>query len=255
MAHQPFVGGMVRHRHAAPRALRHVAALAAQQHPRAAAPVEKQNALLAAFDIFFKLCAQRMTDRGLVPLPQLVLHVGDQHLGKRQIVEPLMKGKDLIASVFGSVCRFNRRRGRAEQQQRVVLRTAELRDVARVVARRIFGLITRLLLFIQNDEPEVLQRCEHRAARAQHDAHLTAADALPLVVALGERQRAVQHRDVAAELRRKAAQHLRRQRDLRHEQHGGLAERERFFDEPDIDLRLAAGGHAMQQRGAAALAA
>ena len=196
-----------------------------------------------------------MTDRGLVPLPQLVLHVGDQHLGQRQIVEPLMKGKDLIATVFRGICRFNRRRGRAEQQQRVVLRTAELRDVARVVARRIFGLITRLLLFIQNDEPEVLQRCKHRAARAQHDAHLTAADALPLVVALGERQRAVQHRDVTAELRRKAAQHLRRQRDLRHEQHGGLAARERFFDEPDIDLRLAAGGHAMQQRGAAALAA
>ena len=80
----------------------------------AAAPVEKQNALLAAFEIFLKLCAQRVADRGLVPLPQLVLHVGDEHLGQRQIVEPLMKGKDLIASVFGGVCRFNRRRGRAE---------------------------------------------------------------------------------------------------------------------------------------------
>ena len=62
MAHQPFVGGMVRHRHAAPRTLRHVAALAAQQHPRAAAPVEKQNALLPALNVFFKLCTQRTTD-------------------------------------------------------------------------------------------------------------------------------------------------------------------------------------------------
>ena len=52
MAHQPPVGGMVGHRHAAPGTFRHIAAFAAQHIAAAAPAVQKQDALLTAGKIF-----------------------------------------------------------------------------------------------------------------------------------------------------------------------------------------------------------
>ena len=228
---------------------------AAQQHSCAAAPVEKENALLPAIDVFCKLCAQRMTDRGLVPLPQLLPHIGNVHFRQRQIIESLVKGKHLIAPAFCGIGRFDRRRCRTEQQQRVILRAAELGNVARVIARRIFRLVACLLLLVEDNEADVRQRRKHSAACAKHNMHLAAADTLPLVVAFCERQRAVQHRNIIAELGSEAAQDLRRERDFRHEQHGSFSAAQCFLDEFQVDLRFAAGSHAVQQCGTAAFMA
>ena len=118
-----------------------------------------------------------------------------------------------------------------------------------------FQMIACLLLLVEDNEANVRQRREHSAACAKHNMHLAAADTLPLVVAFRERQRAVKHRNIIAELGSKAAQDLRRERDLRHEQHGRFPAAQRFLDELQVDLRFAAGGHAVQQRGAAASAA
>ena len=164
-----------------------------------------------------------------------------------------MKGKHLIAPALRVIRGLHRRCCRAEQHQRILLCAAKLRNVARVIARRIFRLVASLLLLVENDETEVRQRREHRTARAEHDAYLAAPDALPLVIALRERQRAVQHHNICAELRGKAPHHLRRQRDLRHEQHRRPAARKRLLDEPEVDLCLAACGHAVKERGTAAL--
>ena len=51
-----------------------------------------------------------------------------------------------------------------------------------------------------------------------------------------------------AEARAEQRRHLRRQRDLRHEhQHAAAASPDRV-SEPQVDLGLAAAGHAVQQR-------
>ena len=65
----------------------------------------------------------------------------------------------------------------------------------------------------------------------------------------------MKHRNIIAELGSEAAQDLRRERDLRHEQHGSFSAAQRFLDEFQVDLRFAAGGHAMQQCGTAAFTA
>ena len=87
-----------------------------------------------------------------------------------------------------------------------------------------------------------------RAARADNDARETRADAFPLVVALRERQAAVQNGDRVTEIGGKRLDHLRRQRDLRHEQNRALPRRERLRDQVQVDERLATAGHAEEQR-------
>ena len=80
-----------------------------------------------------------------------------------------------------------RRRG-AEQQQRLVLSTAELGDVARVIARGVLGLIAVLLLFVDDDNAQLLRGREHGAARANDDAGLAVFYPPPLVQALARRE-------------------------------------------------------------------
>jgi len=58
----------------------------------------------------------------------------------------------------------------------------------------------------------------------------------------------VHHLDLAAEVQAELPDHLRRQRDLGHEQNGALSPVERLADQTDIDLGLAAAGDAVEQR-------
>ena len=73
------------------------------------------------------------------------------------------------------------------------------------------------MLLVDDDDPEVRHRREDRAAHADADARLAAAEALPLRVPLGGGEARVQDRDVVAEARAEAPDELRRERDLRHE--------------------------------------
>ena len=57
----------------------------------------------------------------------------------------------------------------------------------------------------------------------------------------------MQHGDPAREALGEAAHRLRRQRDLRHQHDAALAERDRLLERPQVDLRLAAAGDAVQQ--------
>ncbi len=129
-----------------------------------------------------------------------------------------------------------------------MLGAAKLGHIARVVARRALGLIGVLLLLVDDEQTKLLHGCKDRAARADDDARETRTDALPLVIALRERQTAVQDGDRVAEIGGKCLDHLRRQRDLRHEQDRALPRCERLRDQVQIDERLAAAGHAEEQR-------
>ena len=117
-----------------------------------------------------------------------------------------------------------------------------------MVARRALGLIGVLLLLVDDEQAKILHGCKDRAARADDDARETRTDALPLVIALRERQTAVQDGNRVAEIGGKRLDHLRRQRDLRNEQDRALPRCERLRDQVQIHERLAAAGHAEEQR-------
>ena len=69
------------------------------------------------------------------------------------------------------------------------------RDIAGVIARRFLLFVGSFVFFIDNDESEILQRREHRAARADHDARATGMNLVPFIVAFAFGQMTVQNRD------------------------------------------------------------
>ena len=103
------------------------------------------------------------------------------------------------------------------------------------------------MLLVDDDQPDVVQRREHRRARAHADPRLAAAQAHPLVVALADAERRVQHGDDVAEAGLEAPQHLRGERDLGHEHDRRAPGLQRRLHRPEIDLGLARAGDALQQ--------
>src|SRR5207237_7434528 len=73
-------------------------------------------------------------------------------------------------------------------------------DVACVIARGFFLLVSRLVFFIDNDESELLQWGKDRAARTDHDPRAPGMDLVPFVVALAFGQMTVQHRNPCVHL-------------------------------------------------------
>ena len=107
-----------------------------------------------------------------------------------------------------------------------------------------------LLLLVENQQAGIFHRCEDRRARTDHDAGLTARDAPPLVIAFAHAQTGMEHGDSLSKVRRHFMQQLRRQRNFRHEQHGGAARVQRAPDQREIDRGLAAARHAVEKRRA-----
>ena len=145
-----------------------------------------------------------------------------------------------------------RARGRrARQQPRAGLVGAVGGDVAGVVARVALVLVGAVVLLVDDDQPEPLDRGEDRRARPDGDPRLTGPQPPPLVVALALAQRRVQQRDRVPEARREARHRLRREGDLRHERDHALATRQGGLRRAQVHLGLAGPGHAVQQVGLA----
>ena len=126
-----------------------------------------------------------------------------------------------VLAALGVVPGFERWRGGAEDDWRLRELGAHHGDVARVVARILFLLVGRVVLFVDDDEAEVGDGREDGRARADDDARFAAADAMPLLGALVRRERGVEQRDLVAEGGVELRGHGGRQADLRHQQNGG----------------------------------
>ena len=142
---------------------------------------------------------------------------------------------------------LERRRRAAEHAHGAEHVRAEDRHVARVVANALFLLERRVVLLVDDDEAERVDRREERAASADRDVDLAAAKPRPHVEALARREPRVQHRDVVAEASAEARDELRRERDLRHEHDGAATELLRLGDGAQVDLGLARAGDAVEQ--------
>ena len=81
-----------------------------------------------------------------------------------------------------------------------------------MIARRFLLLVSRLVFLIDDDQPEIFQRREDRAARADHNPRPRGVDFVPFIVPLAFRQMAVQHRDRVVQVRKPAFEPLDRLR-------------------------------------------
>ena len=145
------------------------------------------------------------------------------------------------------------RRRRPVDRDRSFERRALRRDRARVVARVRVLLVRRVVLLVDDDQPEPADRREHRRARPHDDPSLAARDARALVAPLCLGQRRVEDRHPFAEARADAADGLRRERDLRDEDDRAETPFEHRCAGLEIDLRLARAGRAVQQDVVAAV--
>ena len=124
---------------------------------------------------------------------------------------------------------------------------AHHRDVASVVPRALVLLVGPVVLLVDDDEPQVRNRREHRGAGADDDPRVALPHAPPLVVPLPRRELAVQHRHRPPEARARRAHEHRRQADLGHEDDRPPAPREGRLDGAEVDLRLPAARHAVEE--------
>ena len=86
-----------------------------------------------------------------------------------------------------------------EDDERAGALAADDGDVAPVVARALVLLVRGVVLFVDDDQADVLERGEHGGAGADHDVDVAAADALPLIVPLAVGEAAVLNRHAVAE--------------------------------------------------------
>ena len=175
--------------------------------------------------------------------PRVLAHVDDLHRRQRPAVDA--RGQPHAAQ---RVDALGPRRGAAGDEQRAGLLGAARGDVAGVVARVALVLVGAVVLLVDDDQPEPLDRREDGRARADADARGARAQAAPLVVALAGGELGVQDRDGVAEAVDEAADDLRRQRDLGDEHDHAAVLRERGRGGAQVDLGLARAGDAVQQQ-------
>ena len=233
---------MERERDVAVRAAAGRAAGAAVESGRDTAAVEQQDPLPASLGEATQLGEERRGER----VARLVPQVDDANRGQRRRdpaaeLEPLERVPGLRA-----------RRRRAEDRHRPLERGPLGGDGAGVVARIRLLLVRGVVLLVDADHAERRERREHCRAGADHDTGLAGDDPLPLVPPLGLREAGVQKRDAVAEARAEAAERLRRERDLRHEDDRAAARGERGLAGADVDLGLAAARRAGEEDVAAA---
>ncbi len=106
------------------------------------------------------------------------------------------------------------------------------------------------MLLVDHDQPQLFHRGEDGGTRAHHDPGLPRTDAPPFVISLAVGQAAVQYGGIFAEAAVKPAHHLGGQGDLRHQNNRAPAHFQRPLHHGQIDLRLAAAGHAVEQERA-----
>ncbi len=101
--------------------------------------------------------------------------------------------------------------------------------------------------FVHDDDAHVFQGSEQRRPRPDDDAGLAALGAVPFVKALALPQGAVQQRQLLAEPRLEAPDHLRRQGDLGHGHDGRPPLPQRQVHAVQVDFGLAAARHPMHE--------
>ena len=123
-------------------------------------------------------------------------------------------------------------------------------DIASVITRRFLLFVGGLVFFIDHDEAEIFERRENRAAGADDDAGAAGMELVPFVVPFAFGKMTVQDRNhvrLRGEATLESFDRLRGERDFRDEDDRGLAAREGGADRLQINFRLAAAGHAVEE--------
>jgi len=160
----------------------------------------------------------------------------------------LQQGQHAITIALRIGPGFQRRRRRTEQHRNTELVRPENGNVARRVAHAVLLLEGRIVLLINDDQPEAWHGGEDGQPGAEHDSGLAGKGSAPITLTRRFGQFAMQRDDTGIrETGTNTAFELRCQVDFRHQQQDLFADGQRLVDQAQIDLGLAAAGDAVQQ--------
>src|SRR4029077_16343184 len=118
------------------------------------------------------------------------------------VVGALGESDQKVFSSLGMVPTFHRGSRASQNDSASFPLRAEDRHVARVIARRFLLLVGALVLFVDDDDTQLVQWREYRAAGANHDPRGASMNSMPLIVALALGKMAVKNRHFALEIRK-----------------------------------------------------
>ena len=153
-----------------------------------------------------------------------------------------------VPRVGGVVAAFERWRGRTQYDKSARVSASNHRHVTPVVPRSFLLLERAVVLFVDDDQSELVQRRKHSRARADHDRHLAAPDAKPLVRTLTVGQSAVLHGNSIAKRIAKRPGNSGRQGDLGDEHEHRSAAAQHAIGKSKIHLCLAGARDSLQQK-------
>ena len=247
MAHQALDLGMLHQRGRAAEALHRATAVVAHHIRRKAATIEVEDGLLLVLesvgDGLDKAPRQRLAVAGF----GLIAHVDELDLGVVAAHPPDQRGAGGHA-LGRLVVRGDGRCRRAHDKTGSGDRGQPPRHPSRLVARRAVLLVGSRSLLVETDQAQARNGREHRRPAAQHDLGLAPPRPPPLLRALQLGQLRLQHRHGGVQTRSHALHQLRGERDLRHEEQDPQSLRQRPLGRGQVDLGLAAGDDAVEQR-------
>ena len=216
MADEPPPEAVIHQPGVAVRAGQAEAAAAAERERRKAAAVEEQERLLAALDGGRHRFGQPRRDeaaarRAFAP------EIDSLDAGQALAAETLRQMQAPVAAALRIHLGFDRRRRRRQHDRDAGDAGAHHRHVAGVIAHAVLLLVGGIVLLIHDNEPEIGVGQEQRRAGADGDARLARRHRRPGAPAQPLRQLRVPFGGAHAEALGETVEHLRGERDLRHQ--------------------------------------
>ena len=225
-----FPVGVVRHDFAAIRTPNERAAIPAHHERRVAAPVQQNYRLLPVRQSFSQQIFQRVAQNAFVARAKFAAHVYQLNFRQRLIQNAVRQFQIFQLAGLRPIIIFQTRRRTPKNKF--------LRHYPRVVVRRAFLLVRRILLLVHDYQANVGNGREQRRSRSNHNPKLAAADFVESIAALLHAQLAVNHQHVR-KMRLEILNNLPRQRNFRHQNYRPPSQLPRDFRQLDVHLRFA----------------
>jgi len=212
-----------------------MAAVSAEVDRRPSPALHEQDRLLAPFHGFPQQLAQPARKKGaplLSGLGRLAAQVDE--LDRWQLTSGHTPGqlKPLgEASLDQGGC-FHRRGRRAQEDRDLEVACGHQREVASVVARCFLLLVGGVVLLVDDDQPEVLERCEEGGTGADNDPRLSGPDPLPFAPPFAVRERRVQDSGLRSEATLDRSRGRRSEADLGHQDETAAAPGQHLLETP-----------------------
>ncbi len=250
MADQAVLVLVVGQGHAALAALEHPAAKEAEHGPGVPPAIEEQQSLFPPAEDLRKGVMQRPGDHLETFVAPLGPQVHQPNLGQGLGCDPAVEFEIAIFSFPGMIA-GGHLGGGGDQDHRGARQLAPVEGhIPGLVEEAALLLVGGVVFFIHHHQPQAGQGGEDRGAGPHHNIHFSHHDAAPLIHPKGLGQAAVQQGHPGAEAPPEGLGHGVGQGDLRRQDQDLASPGQGMGGGAHVNLGLAAGGHAVQEKRA-----